>query len=80
MSALRPESRLQRLLPAPLNIPPQEWLRAGIGALLGLFLAGYLCSLAYGPSVALHLLGPLAVAGMLCILAGVVLVHRQPTA
>ena len=60
MSASRFESRLQRLLPAPLNIPPKEWLRAGIGALFGLFLAGWLTSMAYGPSIALHLLGPLA--------------------
>ena len=51
---------LPRLLPAPLNIPPKEWLRAGVGALLGLFLAGLACSYAFGSSVALHLLGPLA--------------------
>jgi CBS domain-containing membrane protein len=75
MPALRPESRLQRLLPAPLNIPPREWLRAGLGALLGLFLAGYLCSLLYGPSVALHLLGPLAASAVL-----VFAVHSGPLA
>ena len=75
MSASRPESRLQRLLPAPLNIPPREWLRAGLGALLGLFLAGYLCSLAYGPSIALHLLGPLAASAVL-----VFAVHSGPLA
>ena len=54
-----------RLLPAPLNIPPKEWLRAGVGALLGLFLAGFVCSLAFGPTVALHLLGPLAASAVL---------------
>ncbi|MDD1017139.1 HPP family protein [Pseudomonas rubra] len=54
-----------RLLPAPLNIPPKEWLRAGVGALLGLFLAGLACSLAFGPTVALHLLGPLAASAVL---------------
>ncbi|QXH48680.1 HPP family protein [Pseudomonas xanthosomatis] len=75
MSASRPESRLQRLLPAPLNIPPKEWLRAGLGGLLGLFLAGYLCSLAYGPSIALHLLGPLAASAVL-----VFAVHSGPLA
>ncbi|MBV4533830.1 HPP family protein [Pseudomonas sp. SWRI107] len=75
MSASRPQSRLQRLLPAPLNSPPKEWLRAGLGALLGLFLAGYLCSLAYGPSVALHLLGPLAASAVL-----VFAVHSGPLA
>lgn len=75
MSASRPESRLQRLLPAPLNIPPKEWLRAGVGALLGLFLAGTLCSMVFGPSVALHLLGPLAASAVL-----VFAVHSGPLA
>ena len=70
MPASRPQSRLQRLLPAPLNIPRKEWLRAGFGALLGLFLAGYLCSLAYGPSIALHLLGPLAASAVLVFAVG----------
>lgn len=75
MPASRPESRLQRLLPAPLNIPPKQWLRAAIGALLGLFLAGWLTSLAYGPSIALHLLGPLAASAVL-----VFAVHSGPLA
>lgn len=75
MSVSRSESRLQRLLPAPLNIPPKQWLRAGIGALLGLFLAGWLTSLAYGPSIALHLLGPLAASAVL-----VFAVHSGPLA
>ena len=75
MSALRPEPLLQRLTPAPLNIPPKEWLRAGVGALLGLCLAGWLCSLAYGPSIALHLLGPLAATAVL-----VFAVHAGPLA
>jgi CBS domain-containing membrane protein len=72
---MRSERRLQRLLPAPLNIPPKEWLRAGIGALLGLFLAGWLTSLAYGPGIALHLLGPLAASAVL-----VFAVHSGPLA
>ncbi|MFJ4066071.1 HPP family protein [Pseudomonas sp. NPDC089996] len=75
MSAMRSESRLQRLLPAPLNIPPRQWLRAGIGALLGLFLAGWLTSLAYGSGIALHLLGPLAASAVL-----VFAVHSGPLA
>ncbi|WP_063914038.1 HPP family protein [Pseudomonas sp. p21] len=75
MSASRSESRLQRLLPASLNIPPKEWLRAGIGALLGLFLAGWLTSMAYGPGIALHLLGPLAASAVL-----VFAVHSGPLA
>ncbi|KPM65481.1 HPP family protein [Pseudomonas monteilii] len=75
MPASRSESRLQRLLPAPLNIPPKEWLRAAIGALLGLFLAGWLTSIAYGPGIALHLLGPLAASAVL-----VFAVHSGPLA
>ncbi|MBI6940213.1 HPP family protein [Pseudomonas putida] len=75
MSASRSERLLQRLLPAPLNIPPKQWLRAGIGALLGLFLAGWLTSMAYGPSIALHLLGPLAASAVL-----VFAVHSGPLA
>ncbi|WP_409261081.1 HPP family protein [Pseudomonas putida] len=75
MSAMRSERRLQRLLPAPLNIPPKEWLRAGVGALLGLLLAGWLTSLAYGPGIALHLLGPLAASAVL-----VFAVHSGPLA
>ncbi len=72
---MRSERRLQRLLPAPLNIPPKEWLRAGVGALLGLLLAGWLTSLAYGPGIALHLLGPLAASAVL-----VFAVHSGPLA
>ncbi|MBK5001351.1 HPP family protein [Pseudomonas sp. S31] len=75
MSASRSESRLQRLLPAPLNIPPKQWLRAGVGALLGLFLAGWLTSMAYGSGIALHLLGPLAASAVL-----VFAVHSGPLA
>ncbi|MCI0911183.1 HPP family protein [Pseudomonas putida] len=75
MTALRSESRLQRLLPPPLNIPPKQWLRAGIGALLGLFLAGWLTGMAYGPGIALHLLGPLAASAVL-----VFAVHSGPLA
>ena len=75
MPASRSENRLQRLLPAPLNTSPKEWLRAGIGALLGLFLAGWLTSMAYGPGIALHLLGPLAATAVL-----VFAVHSGPLA
>ncbi|MBA1205238.1 HPP family protein [Pseudomonas capeferrum] len=75
MSAFHTETRLRRLLPAPLNTSPREWLRAGLGALLGLFLAGWLCSMAYGSTVALHLLGPLAASAVL-----VFAVHSGPLA
>ncbi|HKS15634.1 MAG TPA: HPP family protein [Pseudomonas sp.] len=75
MSSPRASSRLLRWLPAPLNIPARQWLRAGIGAFLGLFLAGWLCSMAFGTSVALHLLGPLAASAVL-----VFAVHSGPLA
>ncbi|MDD2049353.1 HPP family protein [Pseudomonas putida] len=65
MSSRRLNNWLARLIPAPLNIPPKEWLRAGVGALLGLFLAGVACSYAFGSNVALHLLGPLAASAVL---------------
>jgi len=58
-----------------MNIPPTQWLRAGVGALVGLFLAGWLTSLAYGPDIALHLLGPLAASAVL-----VFAVHSGPLA
>lgn len=75
MSSPRSANRLQRWLPPHLNIPPREWLRAGIGALIGLFLAGWLCSMVFGSSVALHLLGPLAASAVL-----VFAVHSGPLA
>ena len=75
MSSPRASSRLLRWLPAPLNIPARQWLRAGIGASLGLFLAGWLCSMVFGTSVALHLLGPLAASAVL-----VFAVHSGPLA
>lgn len=75
MPAMRYDSLLQRLLPAPLNISPKQALRAGVGALLGLFVAGGLTSLAYGPGIALHLLGPLAASAVL-----VFAVHSGPLA
>ncbi|MFJ1338962.1 HPP family protein [Pseudomonas caricapapayae] len=65
MSSRRLHHWFERLLPAPLNIPAKEWLRAGVGALLGLFLAGLACSYAFGSAVALHLLGPLAASAVL---------------
>lgn len=75
MSSPRSANRLHRWLPAPLNIPPKEWLRAGVGALIGLFLAGWVCSSVFGSAVALHLLGPLAASAVL-----VFAVHSGPLA
>lgn len=54
-----------RFIPAALHIPPKEWFRAGIGALLGLLLAGAACSALFGNAVAMHLLGPLAASAVL---------------
>ncbi|MDZ5602376.1 HPP family protein [Pseudomonas sp. RP23018S] len=68
-------SLLQRILPPSLHIPPRQWLRASFGAALALFLAGYLCSLAFGPGIALHLLGPLAASAVLLFA-----VHSGPLA
>ncbi|WDY59714.1 HPP family protein [Pseudomonas sp. PSKL.D1] len=66
---------MHRFLPASLNIPPRQWLRASLGALIALFLAGWLTSLAFGPTIALHLLGPLAASAVL-----VFAVHSGPLA
>ncbi|MBH3428138.1 HPP family protein [Pseudomonas alkylphenolica] len=65
MPSRRLNNWFTRLLPAPLNIPPKEWLRAGVGALLGLLLAGLACTQVFGSAVALHLLGPLAASAVL---------------
>ncbi|MFR0672157.1 HPP family protein [Enterobacterales bacterium AW_CKDN230030176-1A_HGKHYDSX7] len=75
MSSRTSNTGWQRLLPPSLNTSPREWLRAGLGAVLGLFVAGWLCSLAFGPSIALHLLGPLAASAVL-----VFAVHSGPLA
>lgn len=75
MPALRPRLCWQRLLPAPLSTSPREWLRAAVGAWLGLFASGFLCSLVYGPGIALHLLGPLAASAVLMFA-----VHSGPLA
>ena len=56
---------LDRFIPAALHIPPKEWLRAGLGAVLGLLLAGGLCSLLFGSAVTLHLMAPLAASAVL---------------
>jgi adenosylcobinamide-GDP ribazoletransferase len=56
MSSRRLNNWFVRLLPAPLNIPPKEWLRAGFGALLGLFLSTpYVRAGGLGQALADHL-------------------------
>ena len=59
----------RQLIPPALNTTPREWLRAGTGALLGLLAATWLCSLGFGPNVALHVLGPLAASAVLVFAA-----------
>ena len=54
-----------RFIPAALHIPPQEWFRAALGALLALVAAGSACSYLFGTSAALHLMAPLAASTVL---------------
>ncbi len=54
-----------RFIPAALHIPPQEWFRAAIGALLALVAAGSACSYLFGSAAALHLMAPLAASTVL---------------
>lgn len=65
MSTRRLNNWLDRFIPAALHIPPKEWLRAGLGAVLGLLLAGGLCSVLFGNAVTLHLMAPLAASAVL---------------
>lgn len=54
-----------RFIPAALHIPPHEWFRAGIGALLALVAAGSACSYLFGSAATLHLMAPLAASTVL---------------
>lgn len=54
-----------RFIPAALHIPPQEWFRAALGALLALVLAGSACSYLFGTPATLHLMAPLAASTVL---------------
>lgn len=54
-----------RFIPAALHIPPHEWFRAAIGALLALAAAGSACSYLFGSAAALHLMAPLAASTVL---------------
>ena len=54
-----------RFIPAALHIPPQEWFRAAIGALLALVVAGSVCSYLFGSAATLHLMAPLAASTVL---------------
>lgn len=58
-------SWFDRFIPAALHIPPQEWFRAGIGALLALIATGSVCSYLFGTAAALHLMAPLAASTVL---------------
>ena len=54
-----------RFIPAALHIPPHEWFRAAIGALLALVAAGSACTWLFGSAAALHLMAPLAASTVL---------------
>ena len=54
-----------RFIPAALHIPPQEWFRAALGALLALVAAGSACSYLFGTPATLHLMAPLAASTVL---------------
>ncbi len=54
-----------RFIPAALHIPPQEWFRAALGALLALVVAGSACSYLFGTPATLHLMAPLAASTVL---------------
>jgi len=65
MSSRGPSRWFDRFIPAALNIPPKEWFRAAIGALLALAVAGSVTGYLFGSPVALHLMAPLAASAVL---------------
>ena len=65
MSSRGPSRWFDRFVPAALNIPPKEWFRAAIGALLALAVAGSVTGYLFGSPVALHLMAPLAASAVL---------------
>ncbi|CAD5107567.1 HPP family protein [Zestomonas carbonaria] len=56
---------LHAFVPHAMTTRPREWLRAGIGAALGLLLTTWLCQRLFGNAVAGHLIGPLAASAVL---------------
>ncbi|WP_346727573.1 HPP family protein [Zestomonas insulae] len=48
-----------------MNTRPREWLRAGLGAAVGVLLSTWACHWLFGAGVASHLVGPLAASAVL---------------
>ncbi|MEB0121593.1 HPP family protein [Pseudomonas sp. CCI1.2] len=59
------KSILRSFYPAPLNTKPKEWLRASVGACVGVLTASMVCQYFYGIELALHLLGPIGASSVL---------------
>ncbi|UVE16711.1 HPP family protein [Pseudomonas sp. LS44] len=51
--------------PPAMNTRPREWLRAGLGAALGVLLSTWVCYQLFGAPVAAHLVGPLGASAIL---------------
>jgi CBS domain-containing membrane protein len=58
-------SWLSGFVPSSLNTRPREWLRAAVGASLGVLATVLLCGKLFGGEVALHLAGPLGASAVL---------------
>ena len=56
---------LRSFAPQPLNTHPGEWLRAAIGASVGMFISALLSQWLFGMDLTLHLLGPMAASAVL---------------
>jgi CBS domain-containing membrane protein len=56
---------VERILPPALHTRPIEWVRAALGAALGLLMPVLLCAQLFGDEVALGLLGPLGASAVL---------------
>lgn len=56
---------LASFFPAPAQTQPREWLRAALGAVLGLWFSVWACALLFGPAVPLALIGPLGASAIL---------------
>lgn len=69
MSRIRIPNRflnwLEGFRPGPSNIRRREWLRAAVGAALGILVSGVVCQQLFGNEVALYLMGPLGASAVL---------------
>ena len=57
--------RFTGIIPTLTNTRPREWLRASVGASLGILFSVWLCQQLFGLSVALLLIGPLGASAIL---------------